>query len=100
MPSLRSYTLAESDGIYHSIPVFHLSTGVEIEFDPTSYPVAEGSMAEIMVVLRGEISQSVSVQFATQDMSAIGRYEYQLHILRDICFEYQHNYYLEVEYHF
>ena len=45
---------------------------VTVEFDPASYSVMEGMTASIIVVVRGEFAKSVSVQFATQDQTAIG----------------------------
>ena len=50
----------------------YLYAAVEVEFDPTTYTVTEGDIATITIVLRGMTSQSISVDFATQDLTAVG----------------------------
>ena len=59
-------------GYVFSTPILAV---VVVEFDPASYTVTEGGMAGIMVVLRAVISQSISVDFTTQDQSAQGMHE-------------------------
>ena len=43
-----------------------------MEFEPTSYMVTEGMVANIMIVLHGQSNIPVIVEFNTQDISATG----------------------------
>ena len=52
-----------------------VSLAVTVEFDPTSYTVAEsGGLVNITIVKRGQTTQNVSVTFATADGTATGEY--------------------------
>ena len=56
----------------HTIYV-HLSSALTVEFAPTSYTVDEyDRFANITIVKRGQITQTVSVNFVTVDGPAVG----------------------------
>ena len=56
----------------HTICI-HLSSALIVEFAPTSYTVDESDrFANITIVKRGQITQTVSVNFVTVDGPAIG----------------------------
>ena len=45
---------------------------VVVQFSPTTYNEQEGDVADIMVVVVGSSAISFSVQFSTQDGTALG----------------------------
>lgn len=46
--------------------------GVLVEFDRDTYTVMEGMLASILVILQGQSDIPVSVQFNTEDDTALG----------------------------
>ena len=53
--------------------VFLLHTVIEVQFDPSSYSVLEGGVANLRVVLNGSSDNEVTVAIQTFDGTATGK---------------------------
>ena len=58
------------------LALFTFITDLTVQFDPESYSVNEGQVAELMLVLNRAADRDVMVDFTTVDDSAIGNKTY------------------------
>ena len=50
-------------------------TGLTVQFDPVSYSVTEGGQAALILVLSGPADREVTVEFTTEDDSAVCKFK-------------------------